>query len=517
MYGGIRRPVVDTDTPDGTSRSTQAAVGGWNTRDPLSAMKSNEASMLDNYFPDVGVVRLRRGTAPWASGMVEPVESLLTYSSPTSNEMFAAADGAIYDVTASGVVGAAAVSGLTNDRWQSLNFGTGGTTYLIAVNGEDTPQRYNGSTWTTAGLTGVTSTQLVHINAFKSRLFFVEKDTMNVWYLAVNSISGALTKLSFAEMSVLGGYMMAMATWTRDGGSGIDDFAVFITSNGEAIIFQGTDPGTAADWAHVGTFTIGKPVGRRCFAKWGPDLVVITQDGFVPFSKVLGRDQTNSGEFLSSKIAPTVTDSVQRFGANFGWEATLYPKSGMLIFNVPVNENLQSDQYVLNTTTGAWCRFRNMNANTFAVLDGSLYFGTNDGRVMKADTGTGDENNTVDIVGECTGAYNYFGSPTLKKQFTMLRPLIRSDAPLGVFSIVNVDFLSVVPTATASVLADSFATWDDATWDDFDWAGDPIIVTAWQSVNGLGYAAAFRFRTSTKIQQVEWVATDWVFKRGGFV
>jgi hypothetical protein len=52
---------------------------------------------------------------------------------------------------------------------------------------------------------------------------------------------------------------MAIASWTRDGGSGMDDVLAIITSNGEVLIYSGTDPeGSRRRGAKVGLFSIPK-------------------------------------------------------------------------------------------------------------------------------------------------------------------------------------------------------------------------------------------------------------------
>lgn len=499
-------------------RTTIAPVLGWNTRDNLSKMKEGYASQLDNLFPDEGGVSLRRGTEAHATGMSGQIESLMTYSSPTADKLFAAEATQIYDATSESAVGAASLTGLTNGRWQHTNFGTGGTTYLVAVNGADTPRKFDGSAWSTCGLTGMTSSQLEHVNAHKSRLFFIEKNTMKAWYLATNAVSGALSALSFAEMATKGGYLMAMATWTVDGGAGPDDYAVFITSNGEAIVFAGTDPSSANTWALKGVYTVGPPIGRRCFVKYGADLALLTRDGLVPLSLALTEQQKGDKKIaLSDNIAPSWSEAVRQFGSNFGWELCIHPTSRMMITNVPLASGSKTDQYVMNTTTRAWCRFRNIPANCFAVMGNQLYFGSTDGKVYKADTGTGDVGDSVDIVGEVVDTFNYFGNATAKKQVTMVRPNIKSDATLQPILGIDVDFRIKIPTTVPSALADTFATWDVSEWDEDDWAGYLRPQVGWQSAKGIGHALALHMKIATKIQSVNWVSTDWLMKPGGNV
>jgi hypothetical protein len=94
-------------------------------------------------------------------------------------------------------------------------------------------------------ITGVNSNTFINNNVFKERLFYVEKDTMNVWYLGTKAVSGAANKLDFGSVAKLGGYIQAMGTWTIDAGQGVDDYAVFVTNMGEVIVYEGTDPSDA--------------------------------------------------------------------------------------------------------------------------------------------------------------------------------------------------------------------------------------------------------------------------------
>ena len=41
----------------------------------------------------------------------------------------------------------------------------------------------------------------------------------------------------------------AVAGWPQDGGQGIDDLTLFITSEGEVLVYAGSDPSNADDWS----------------------------------------------------------------------------------------------------------------------------------------------------------------------------------------------------------------------------------------------------------------------------
>src|SRR5688572_3178959 len=173
---------------------------------------------------------------------------------------------------------------------------------------------------------GLTPANLNGINIHKSRSYFWDSRTQDFWYSAVNALGGALTKFPLGRVSGTGGNLVAMGTWTKDGGDGQDDLACFFLSSGEVLIYAGDNPGDAAAWALVGRFTIGAPMGVRAVQKVGADLVVSTVDGYQRLSLVLsgGRVDGKVGSF-SDKIRNAVLEATKLYAANFGWQIALYP------------------------------------------------------------------------------------------------------------------------------------------------------------------------------------------------
>lgn len=498
------------------STSIQAPTGGLNAKDAYAAMKPTEAIELENYFPTPSSVDVRKGYAEHVTGFTDEVETLAAYRSATASKLFAAAGTGIFDVTTAGAVGAAVVTTMTNARWQHINIGTAGGQFLLMVNGADKMRIYNGTAWDADGggtytVTGVNTNTCIHINNFKNRVWLIEKDSMRAWYLPVSSIAGAASSLDLSGLFRLGGYLMAMANWTIDNAAGIDDYAAFITSEGEVAIYKGTDPSSSTTWALVGTFRMGSPIGRRCFMKAGADVLVLTTDGAFPLSKALLTDRSQQNLAATDKIRNLVNEDVSKYSSLYGWQPILHPSGQKFIMNVPTVEGSSAKQYVMNTDSKAWCLFTGWNAICFEALGDQLFFG-GDTAVYEADTGHDD--NGSDIIAVCQQAFNYFNSPGTQKHFKMVRPVLFSDAAISPAVKLNVDYRLDRTMEAGSFTGGGGALWDVSSWDTTEWAQGLTITQRWLSVTGVGYTGSLRMVMKVNGLEVKWQSTDFVYENG---
>lgn len=498
--------------------SLPAPIGGWNARDSLANMKPTDAVSLENYFPTATNVVLRGGFQKHVTGFASAVETLMAYNGATTQNLFAASGTAFYDATNPGAVGAAVVSGLTNARWEYTNVATSGGNYMYCVNGADSPRLYDGSTWTaitgasTPAITGVTTTDLDNVILFKNRVWFTQKNTLKAWYLPTSSVGGAAQSLDLSSIARRGGYLLTMGVWTIDAGYGLDDNLVFVTSQGEIIIYRGTDPANASTWSLVGVYQMGAPIGKRCLGKFGGDLAYIAYDGLFPLSSAL----------LSARVAPqrvALTDNIQgafaaatsAYSSNFGWEVCVIPKYNAILVNVPVAAGKQQ-QYVMNTIVQSWCNFTGWPASCFVLHKQDPYFG---GPTYVAKAWTDDHaDDGVAISAGALQAFNYFGSRGTQKYFTRARPNLFADGQPTVFVGINTDFQVINQSAPLQYLAAAAPVWDTAVWNTSNWGDSTIITLNWQGVTGLGYCGAVNFRSASKGLSLEWASTDVVFQQG---
>lgn len=466
-----------------------APTKGWYVYDNLANMPEGTAFLLENMFPAPDYVRLRGGCSAFATGMgANSVSSILTYVAGSGERMFACAGGNIYDVTSGGAVGAPAVSGLSSDVWEAVNMTTTGGSFLFCLNGVDDGQLFDGATWANTAVTGVSENLCKAPYVFKNRIYFIQKDTTDVWYLNVDSIGGAATKLALGGVFQRGGTVEAIASWSvQHSTTGYDDHIVFISSEGEAAIYSGSFPG-GTDWGLVGLLRMGRPIGgARCVQKFGGDLGVLTDRGIVPMSKAIQLDEAAlNAAAITQPIDPEFRRVVNERQQLDGWQMCQHPTQQMFVLNIPTISGTAPIQFAANMISGAWCRFTGWDAACFATFGSELYYGTKDGRVMLADSGGIDD--AAAYTGTIFWSYSDLKAETLRKAVTMARPNVQASfVPAGKLTMRR-DYDYVVPSAPlTSAAPPAVAVWDSATWDISTW---PSVITTpyakWRAVTGFG-------------------------------
>lgn len=507
--------------------SLPAPVGGWNARDSLANMAATDAVTLVNFFPNVSSVDLRGGYQRYATGITGQVQTLMTYAGGATVSLFAISDGGfIYDASAAGAVGVPVVSGLSSGNWEYTNITTAGGSFLYAVNGLDHALIYNGAAWQSVtgvsapfAITGVDTSTLSNVLLFKHRVWFIQKNTLKAWYLPTDAVAGAAQPFDLSAVATKGGHLVAMGAWTLDAGYGADDNLVFITSEGELIVYRGTDPALAETWAEAGLWQLGAPISRRCFLKWAGDLLVLTNDGLLPLAQALQSSRLDPRVALTNKIQGAINTAINLYGGDHesvGWQIVYAAKQNAVWLNVPVGLGMQQ-QYVMNTITSSWCQFDGWSANCWGIYNDDPYFGGN-GFVGLAWTTTGTAayaDNGANIATQGIQAFNYFGARGVQKYFTRARPAIFSDGVPSVNLGINVDFDTSTALAPTTFVQPSYALWDVALWDGPSvWGQGVVINNPWVGITGIGYCGAIQMRTATMGIQVEWAATDVVYQSG---
>lgn len=491
-----------------------APLRGWNVRDRLEAVDPPDyASIMDNWIPEAGRVILRRGYQPHASGINSRIDTFLPFSAGGASKLFAAAGNAIYDVTSMGGVGAAAVSSLTNNRWVSTMFATSGGNYLVAVNGADGVRTYDGSSWATQSISGVTASTLIGVGVHRSRLWFIRSNRLSAYYLPILAISGTATEFPLASLCRAGGTLLAVATWTRDGGSGPGDLIAFITTAGEVVVYDGIDPSDADSFGLVGIFKVDRPIGRYCTTKFGGDLLILTRSGIVSMNALLPGYAEPERTTISELIRPAILEAATAAPDDWGWSISTYGTRGWVIVNVPVREPAIYNQFVFNTLSGGWWRATNMNGIAWQELAGRLYFGDATGAVFQADVTKRDGGNAIPTDLMC--AFSRYGTSRQKK-FAMVRPFFTTDAVPRPAIDMRVDFDLTEPTSRPQLTEKLPGTPWGSPWGS-KWGVTSRNSTQWVGATGIGHIGAIRMKLEADNVDLALSGFDVMFQPGGAV
>jgi hypothetical protein len=498
-----------------------APIGGWNSLNALAAMDPTDAVRMDNLFPETSFIRLRRGSQTWYTvSSTTPVRSLMTYSAIGGDHLLAATGNTLYDITAKASTVVLATTG--SDTWEYVNFATPGGQYWVGVNGTGQQWTWNGTGTAVAGVNthdasisaiGVFSS----ICAFQSRLFFCTITDLILYYLPVNVFQGEVHGLDLGSLLTLGGQIAYIGTWTRDDSTlGMNDLLVIGTTKGEILTYRGVNPDDPSNWFLAGRFVVGKPpAGHRQLVRLGPDMMLICEDGFQSLSNYIAMGQSKAlTTAISHKIGNAVTQAILANSAAPGWCAILHPPKNVLIVNVPIAGG-GFEQYVVNTITGAWCRFTGLNAWCWTSFAGGLYFGANNGAVIQADINGDDNGKPINF--DLITAFQTFGGVLQQKRALMCRPIMIASGKWYPVMDVNTDYAVTPVTSVLNVSSDE-TTWNNFNWDQADWGSTGTPQSEWYSVNGIGMSFAVRLSGTAVDATLQLMALDMAYEQAiGFV
>lgn len=498
--GLMRRP----GTPASARRvsvpkSYPAPTGGWisnrNLAQPAGPGLPQGAAMLENWFPTATGVIMRRGSELYSTvgEGANDIEALFSYKNGAQEELFTADADSIYDITI-GSSPTLGIGGQTSGDWVVVQFETPGGVFLRGVNGADTPLIYDGATWgTSPAITGPTPEDLSYVWAYRNRLFFVERNSLNAWYLPVDSIGGAASEFPLGGVFTRGGTLMFGASWSLDsgsGGQGLTDQCIFVSTEGEVAVYQGSNPGNPADWALVGVYRLGRPLGKNAHIRGGGDLVIATDIGFVPLSTAVQRDYA---ALAPSAISYSIEDDWQdaaarRFGA--AWNCAVWPSAQMVIVALPTVNEQPPTWFVANARTGAWAPFGAWDATCVEIFQERCFFGSRDGKIIEANV-TGADQGTP-YTASFVPLFEDLGAPTALKVSQMARAVLRGPTRPNDRLSLQKEFLIELPPEPDAVQVTAGSNWDAAIWGEATWGEEaqPETFQIWRDVSGTGYTLA---------------------------
>lgn len=499
--------------------TVSAPTGGLNGRDSFTDMPVNDAFQLDNWFPALTSVDTRGGSTNHVTGHPAAVESIETYTGAAGSKMLSFAGGGIYNATVAGAVGAALVSGKTSNKVTSCMFSNAGSQFLLIYSGADAPLSYDGAALAALVITGLTGSQnlLFLGHGFKGRMLLAQSGMLGFYYLAVGAIQGAASYFDLSQQCVHGGSLAAITSYSQDTGSGPQDYALFVTTEGEYILYAGTDPSSAAAWALVGRYYGPPPIGKKGWFSFRSDVYFITEEGILSFTQIRRTGEEAADQrYLTSKLGRQYTD-LTTYQTVHGWCGFIYPRGGALIVNMPLTVGITGayTQFVMNTTSNAWCKYLQWDALCWTMMGRRAYFGTNDGRVVLADDGITDNGAQVQAVAR--QAWNTFdddqGLGDADKQFHFATLAIQSDGAPAIALALNVNYEDEQPVYVTGIVGSTEAEWDVAVWDVDFWAGGPGTRTITVPMGEIGYIASLWMQVASSVSRIRWFATRFVLEK----
>jgi hypothetical protein len=315
----------------------------------------------------------------------------------------------------------------------------------------------------------------------------------------VDEITGAATEFDFGTEFAHGGYLVALVSWTVDSGDGIDDRLVIVGSQGDITIYQGTDPDDPAKFSKIGTWYVGPlPGGRRCVSQSGGDVLILTQFGLLPVSRLQSSAHVpvDVQAHISFLIDPLLARLMQLYAAYPYWSIASLPREELILIQLP--DQIQSpggNFLAYKTPTGAWSLLNGTRYTNIVSIDNQIYAGTNDGRVVQAFNGALDNvlletpETGTPIICQVTPAYNPLGGPGQNKIISMFRPtFLATQTPKLSFKIMtDYNAFGIVASPVLPVIPQSY--WDDDLWDTGIWSGFQSTIHEWVGSAGEGFTA----------------------------
>jgi hypothetical protein len=519
-----------------------APTKGIDARAPTGAMPPDVCIYTYNLMPaEYGMV-IRPGYREWCIGMDNGastgVHSLIAFTGvdpgAVDDRLFAMTNEGIWDVTtpnapvfdlAFGVNSAGAGHGVS-----AHYIDQGGSDFLYYADGQNGLYIYDGDTelWAAAaGITGPILGSVVFVVVHKQRMWIVEEGKSSAWYLPVASGQGEAEEFFFGSKFPHGGRVYAMYNWSVDGGQGIDDLLVVVSSSGDVVVYQGEDP-TGTDWKVRGTYYIGDlPTGRRVGSEYSGDLYLISSFGLISMSDLIrGVDTSNPGDSsLSFRVAKPLREQVRAKKTEFGWEPVFLPPLGIMLIMIPQVLSESYIQYSLTLATEGWGFWRGVPMLSADDWQGDIYFGDRDSKVYAMDVTRDNvlitpppepEINGSPIEFSLLSSYQNMRAPGLFKQVVQVRPnFYTAQKPFYEQRVLYDYNFQEPPPPVGGAEAPGGDVWDGALWDIAVWTtqeGNPVAPLGGTSGVGRTVSIALRGETGVDLRLLSW---DMMWTTGG--
>lgn len=489
------------------------AQGGMDGRVTLSDSNPMVAIYTYNLLADEYGMKVRSGYAEHCidldkdEGNLTGLKTLIPFESasgnPDDDRLFAVTNEGIWDVstynnptlkvsfsTVTGKAGDGVFTQYNTDAAEQLIFFADSENGLFTFDAD-------ADTWAqTTDFTGLTAASVSFIMVHKQRVWMVKKNSGDSYYLNIGAIAGQATKFQFGNKFKHGGSLVGLYNWTIDGGTGVDDYLVGISTAGDVIPYQGEDPEAtgSGEWEQRGVYFVGAVAGgANCASEFGGDLNILSAFGVTPLSTLIkGVDVTLAVEGLGAKTAYYLRADIRSDIDGIGWGIHFLPSQGNTVISTPRKGNGTFIQYAydINRDTFGW--WRGVPAICFAEWRNIPYFGTLDGKVMSMNADLDDRritpvnvSNGLAIDFSSLFAFSALESGGLFKRGGMIRPDFVSQNKLVFQAKFAYDYEITKFASTLTLMEQRAGRWNNGVWDEAVW-GSTKIVNRTVNIGGVG-------------------------------
>jgi hypothetical protein len=283
---------------------------------------------------------------------------------------------------------------------------------------------------------------LVYVWKYRNRLFFIEANSMNAWYLGIDAVGGVLAKIPLSGSFARGGKLLFGAVWSTDAGDGLDDKCCFANDLGEIIVFTG-NVADSNSWRQEGRYYISPPLGMNAYTNIGGDLIIATVEGLVPMSAAITKNAGQLDLAMLTRAIKALWREEVAGKRNWPWTIEKWDEFGGFFVTTPGDKTPHA--LAANNATVAWARMVGWDATCFIRMRSDFFFGTQTGKIMQAErTGMDDGQAYVACL---VGGWETFGSAANQFVWHQARAVFsaNNNEPFEPQLAATVDYMIEIP------------------------------------------------------------------------
>lgn len=478
-----------------SSIQVMAPTKGIDSTTSLAKMDPETCVYTYNLLAEDFGCEVRDGYIEWANGWAGgSARTIIPFTGnvPADDKLYVASLDGIYDVTEEGDTAPLRVL-----EWPDKSNSAGICSYINYAN--DNSDRFillcdeqNGyyiytqttDTWAQGTITGPgpPSEDYVYITIWKTRVWLIERDSANAWYLPPGDLAGTAVPFAWGRQFRFGGQLRSIHNWTLDGGAGMDDYLVGISSAGDIIVYQGTDPASQNDFSLVGSWYIGAlPAGRRIATEFSGELYIVSVYGLVAMSQILnGAGPENPTTYLTKRIAPYIRGVLDDTITQFGWHIHIHPKQSLLFINSPARPGRETLAFTAYLGTDAWSMVRGLDKADTANWRGEVFWADATTNKIHRQAGYVDgvyldpsiDGDPQAIEWDMLTAYMDLGNDVAYKRTQYIRPMFVANGVPGFNVEARYDFDLTEISGSPVLSSESAGLWSNAGEGVYELAAD---------------------------------------------